>query len=165
METTKQSSKDYFKAMHIMFFALLAGQVMFALIVLIFSQMGIIAGGFDNSVTNIFFAVNILFIGSCLYASNFVFQNKMKSIYAMAPLSSKLVEYRSASIIKWALLEGPSFLSIIFAFLTGNLIFLGLAVMVMIYFLTMKPGAEKAATEMGLDFEQKNQLSDPETLI
>jgi len=29
----------------------------------------------------------------------------------------------------------------------------------------MKPGAEKAATEMGLDFEQKNQLSDPETLI
>lgn len=165
METTKQSPKDYFKAMHILFFALLAGQVMFALIVLIFNLMGIITEGFDDSVSNIFIAVNILFIGSCLYASNFVFQNKMKSIDAMAPLSSKLAEYRSASIIKWALLEGPSFLAIIFTFLTGNLIFLGLAALVMIYFVTMKPNADKAANEMGLDYEEKQRLIDPETLI
>jgi hypothetical protein len=165
METTKQNSKDYFKAMDIMFFALLAGQFMFALIVLIFSQMGIIAGGFDISVTNIFIGVLIVFIGSCLFASNFVFKNKLKSIDAMAPLSNKMAEYRSASIIKWALLEGPSFLAIIFTFLTGNLIFLGFSGLVMIYFFTMKPGAEKAANEMGLDYEEKQRLTDPETLL
>lgn len=62
----------------------------------------------------------------------------------------KVALYRHASIVQWALLEGPAIFSIISFLITGNFAFLALAATVMLLFAMAFPAKHKMALLLSL---------------
>lgn len=71
----------------------------------------------------------------------FFFAKKIKEMQMIEGLSvnEKINHYRTALIIKLALMEGPCLLSIVGLFLTGNISFLFLAIALILFFALQRP--------------------------
>jgi hypothetical protein len=72
--------------------------------------------------------------------------------------AQKFDMYRSASIIQWALIEGPSLFCIIGFFLTGNYAFMALAATLMLLFTMMVPSKTKTAFQLGISEAELEEL-------
>jgi hypothetical protein len=57
--------------------------------------------------------------------------------------ANKIMQYRTATIIVWALLEGPGLFAGISYFMTGNKIFLAFFAMIFVGFIISKPSISK----------------------
>ena len=66
----------------------------------------------------------------------------------------KFALYRTACLIQWALLEGPSIFCTICFFLTGNYAFLGLVLVILFVFVMTTPSK--------LKMQQQLQISEAE---
>lgn len=83
-----------------------------------------------NSTEILFFAIPIL----AYFISNLLFKNQLKIVDSKLKLEEKLPFYQSASVIRWAVLEGTA---IIILFVCPNLIFLG--ILIIIYLISLFP--------------------------
>ncbi len=70
----------------------------------------------------------------------------------------KLVIYRQATIIRFALLEGPGLFSIVFFFLTGNYLYMIITGAMVLFMLLNKPTDDMIAQHLMLTEEDKNEL-------
>jgi tellurite resistance protein TehA-like permease len=146
MTAGTQTSREYFRTLNILFFALVAGQFFFAIIIIFLNLTGIENEQGKDIKQILLLLVPILIVGS-IYASQMVFKSKLSLIKNKTLLKEKMFEYRSACIIRWAILELPGFLSLVICFWTGDLLFLGMTAIVIAYFITIRPGVEKAIIE------------------
>lgn len=88
-----------------------------------------------------------------IYASFALFKKKLMQIREMqAGIKEKFEQYRAASILQWALIEGPAIFSIIGFFLTGNYAFL--ALMLAIIFLFVMTGPSKLKIQLQLQLSE-----------
>jgi len=71
-------------------------------------------------------------------------------------LSKKLADYRSALIVRWALVEGPSFFAIVSYLLTGNYLLLGFAIILIAIFILIMPSSSKLDSDLELSWQDKN---------
>jgi hypothetical protein len=159
-----QTSKEYLRSTQIVHLAMLLGQVFFAGVSLFVVYMNG-ASLTDANTVNIFLIVEILIASTSTYASRFLFAQKLKTIEFNVSLSEKLGIYNSANIIRWALLEGPSFMSIILYFLTGQILFMIISLAIMSYFVMIRPTLEKTINDLQLNEQEKLILSDPNAII
>jgi hypothetical protein len=73
-------------------------------------------------------------------------------------LLEKLTGYQAALIVRFALLEGPSLFAIVVFTLTNNWFFLLISVCIIVYFITLRPGTEKVADDLQLNYDEKLEL-------
>src|SRR5580698_5084632 len=111
------------KAIRILYFALLAGQILFALIVTVLVETGIISNGM-NSLTSVIQVAIIVIAAVAIPASFFLFRKRLSDIGPEEDLGKKLEKYRAALIIRMALCEFPAMFAIIAYFVTTNRSFL-----------------------------------------
>ena len=164
MESEKQLSKDYFKSLQIIHFALMMGILFFAIIAFILVSQGFaVAGLEDIDIMLSFFVPVFLIIG--LVSGNFLFKLKVIEAKGNLSLLEKLNIYRGALIIKMALLEGPAFLSIIIFIITGKLMHLALTGILLIVFVLYRPSKEKLISDLELNQSQRQTLEDPDGII
>lgn len=64
----------------------------------------------------------------------------------------------TASIVKFALMEGPILITIVFYLLTANYYFMLLAMIYMLIFVILKPTAENAKLDLELSNEEFTEL-------
>lgn len=138
--------KEFQKSLIIVFFALLAGQVFFALVSLGLVSQGIILE--EPQVRNIgLVAVPLLvlvgFVGSRFLSSRMLMKARMTQ-----KIEDKFNQYRSAFILRLALLETPGFFAIIAFMLTGERIFLGFLGILLFYFVTLFPSESRISAEL-----------------
>lgn len=164
METFPLTSKAYFKTIQIIYYALIAGQLFFAFIVL-FLIYGMEFKAEMQDLKNIFIIVATLFAIGGLFASQMIFRNRLDQAKSRTNLPEKLGDYRSALIVRFALLEFPSFLSIVFCMITGEVIFLGLSGLIIAVFLSIKPTKDKAINELELNTSDVNSLNNPDHIV
>lgn len=147
---TNLNIREYFKSLTTIYYALMAGQIFFLGITLYlyFSTSGLIK---DGSLDMAFIIATLVFTFLGIFGSNFVFKLKLNSVRIKEDFMSKLAEYRSALIIRWALIEGPCFFAIVTFMLTGNLILFGMAVLILLNFVTVRPSSEKMILDMDLN--------------
>jgi len=69
-----------------------------------------------------------------------------------------LAGYQAASLIKYALLEGPALLNIIWFSLTGNLLYLTIGGVMILFLFIQRPKAEKIEKELELKSDHKRQF-------
>lgn len=139
--------------------ALIVGQLFF-LAVAIYLVIETGAGFGDASLGEIFIYIIPLFAATCIGASYFVFKGKLNKLKESPSLEQKLIEYRSAQIIRWALLEGPSFLAIIAFLLTGQFLFVGIVAVIIMFFIPTFPSAARFDNDLELTWEEKKLLSE-----
>jgi len=70
--------------------------------------------------------------------SNFMFKSQLKQVDSKASLEEKLPVYQTASIIRWAILEGAAFLIL---FIKPDLLIFG--ILLILYLVYLRPTEEK----------------------
>lgn len=157
------TSKAYFSILRKMFLGLLIGQAMFAGISIYLNE---VQEGMDGAEFPeiMIFIVPAVMVGGFLL-STMITKRKIGQINPTSDLSTKLNQYRTIAIIKWALLEGPILLAIVCYLNTADWVYIGLAGTGILYFASLYPTPLKVAREMNLPTDEGRLLQNPDNKI
>ena len=92
-------------------------------------------------------------------ASAFMFKTLTKNIAEKSSLQEKLAAFQSASLIRYALLEGPALLNLVWFSKTGNLLYLTVAGVLVLLLVLQRPTRLKIDRELQLKGEHKRQFN------
>ena len=158
MERPFLDFKADIRTLKIFHLGMTAGQVLFAAI----SFLLVFTGMLDESNNNLYilfrYLVPVCIIGA-LVASHFVFRTRLEVIRSDSELSEKLNEYRITLIIRYAMLEGGTIIALVAYLVVHNIAYLLVAVLVILYFLTLVPSPERVIADLGLNDEEKQKLT------
>ncbi|WP_461629709.1 hypothetical protein [Labilibaculum euxinus] len=165
MSKTKQNFQQYQRNSILIHAALLTGQVFFASFAVFINQtQGAVVAG-DEVLRTMFMIMIPLFFLVTYSVGNLVSNKKLKLAKEETELKTKMESYRAINIIKYAMLEGTAFCAIITYLLTGELLLLGFAVMIMLLFATYYPTKEKLMRELELNRAEQAILEDPAAIV
>ena len=145
------------KAIRILYLALLAGQVIFALIVTVLVETGTLAGG-NNLLTTILQVALIVMAAGAIPASFFLFRKRLSDINPEEELGKKLEEFRAALILRMALCEFPAMFAIIAYFITHDRSFLWMVIILIGHFLFIYPSNNKIIGSLQLNSSEQSSL-------
>lgn len=162
--STQQSIKTYFNLLNVLFIALLAGQIIFGIIVFVLHQQKIIAVA-DNADFSIliYIAPGIALI--CYAASYFINGTRLTQIKTKESIHEKLNDYRATYITRLALIEVPSFLGSFCFLLTGNVFFYSITLCSVVLFAMHFPGKEKLKNELELNQKERAIIDNPDETV
>jgi hypothetical protein len=138
---------NYFSTLNILFFALLAGQTMYFFVGLFMIQSANI--GEFGGLNSIFMFVTPVVVLSSIIGSKFIYTKQVTEFDKSLSLENKLMAYRTANIIKLALLEGANIFNISIMIITANYFFAALFIVIIVLFFFNRPTKEKFI----MDFE------------
>ena len=154
-QPVSQNAKGILKSLKIVHLALLSGQLMFVFVTISISKNP----SFNmKSANDPFFIVAPLLAASCFLIGNVLFKKMVGNLQNKPTLFDKLTGYQSAFIVKCALLEGSSLFAIVVFMLTNNWFFLLISACIIVYFITLRPGTEKVADDLQLNYDEKLEL-------
>jgi hypothetical protein len=143
MENENEKVKESVKQLNIIYLALIAGQIMFfAVVIFLLWQQGALLKG-PQDFKNIMNYVALLFTFSSIPLGYFVYNQQCKQGINLTSIDEKLIRYRTASIIKYALFEGANFVNILALFFTNGQTFIMLFLIMIIVFLINKPSENR----------------------
>ncbi|MHA7863763.1 hypothetical protein [Flagellimonas marinaquae] len=99
-----------------------------------------------------------------IYMGDLFFKKMLASTPKNEGLRAKLAKFQTASIIKYALLEGASLFSIVIFANTQNLIYLIIGAFLICYLFLQRPTRQKIEAALNLQGEEKakfNRLEEP----
>lgn len=138
------------KVIQVLYKALLTGQIIFLGVAIFVRSRGLIAG-VGPDISRILQVVAVLFAFTGIWFGLWYYRKRIAIIRDMnAPVDEKLKLYQAASIVKWALTEGPCLLCAAGYLLTGNWSFIALGAIVLFVFAGYNPQKSLVARELGL---------------
>jgi divalent metal cation (Fe/Co/Zn/Cd) transporter len=158
--------KIYFKTVNILFLALVAGQVVFACVLLFLNQTQRKKIEFITpDVHQALLWAAPAFAVAGLALSWIVFNAKLKALQHKDSIAEKLSGYQSAMIIRFALMEAPSLLALGLFYITGDYIFLGTSAFIILAFLFNRPSKALIIQHLRLHDDEKLLLEDSEAFL
>lgn len=162
MRTQAQSSKEYFKNMSILYNMLLITQIAF------FTAAYFLTEKPENPDVDFKLFLKFLIptlVLAAIFGSSIYFKKQLIKIKQNKQLKDKLTGYITALVVKYAMLEVPAITAIVAYFVSADLLFLGLAGIMIIIFLLHKPSQSKTISELSLSPEEKQKVLDPEAMV
>jgi len=157
MENQNTPVNPYLKGLLMVFSALLIGLVTFALMAVWLNNYTDFSAGLSE-MNNIFLVILITIGVVCYAASKILFKKQIETAKRHLDLKSKLVEYRSALVMKYALIEAPAFMGILFYMLTNDYLMLSFSGVLIVLFYFNKPTKENVARELELNPDEMERL-------
>ena len=150
--STRLTPKGFMKTISIIHYALVAGVLALGLVN--FLQTAISPDQENNAMTYLFpvFGLMGIFVGSI------IFKQMLPKLKTENLLSKKLMGYQTACLIRWALIEGPALLNIVWFGNTGNSLYLAVGATLVIYLTWLRPTKQKLEQELELKGELLNQF-------
>lgn len=152
-------NKKGFAFLKIIHLALLSGQLLFSFVVfyMVYSKMMLPAMQ-DQDKT--FQLMAIAFAALAYFAGNTLFKKKMVQLRNTpdASIKEKFVQYRTACLIQWALLEAATLFCGVSFLLTGNYAFLALGGLLIVLFILLAPNRTRIALQSGIGIDEANEL-------
>jgi len=145
---------DQFKSIQIIFYAMIAGQLIFLFISVFLVQSGNIETREDLFL--ILFVIDLMIIVPAIVIGPMFYRSFMNRVNYGMSVSEKLNLFRQGTIIKLALVEAPTIFSIVGFLLTASVVFLIIAVGVLILFFFHKPTLEKFAEDFKIPLSDLN---------
>jgi len=164
MAKTKVTSQEYFKAISIIYYAMLAGQALIAIMAIYFVSNDFLEA--DNGLLNdvMLFAVSIYFVigmaGSYLF-----FKKRLSRTREIKNFPEKTAHYRAGLILKFAMIEGIALLAIVGFMVTSGTLMLIYFVVAFAFFILIKPSKDKMASELKLTPAQVSLIREPGSVI
>jgi hypothetical protein len=137
-----------FKMLSILHKGLMMGQVLFAgiCIYLVYTNTILPAAKELDKTLQV---IALLITAGGIFGGMTFFKKKLMTIRAMqTDAKEKFALYRTACLIQWALLEGPSIFCTIGFFLTGNYAFLALVLAILFVFVMTAPSKLKMQLQL-----------------
>ena len=134
--------ENFFKPLRIVYIALLAGQVFFLVIITALVEAGGVRLQIDLFGQLLKVIIGVIALGSVI-AGAFLYRKKLGEIDPADSNSQRLEKYRAAFISRLALCEFPVLFSIILYFMTSDRFFLLSSLILIVYFIFLRPDREK----------------------
>ncbi len=164
MAIQKITSRQYFKTARVIHMALVVGIVLFASVAS-FSMSGQdMTTGYDSKANMFYILVGFLGLWG-LFGGEYIFKIQLKRAKSQPQLTQKMVQYQSANIIKYALIEGVALFSIVAALMTSSVWFLIFAGFLVLVLASYYPSVEKAIRDLELNNDEKKQVNNPDAYI
>lgn len=145
-----------FQQTRILYFALLAGQLLFfIMVVFVLNTPDVFESGWPEPPFGII--VPLVTIGA-IGAAFLVNKKRLNEGAAAGDLEQKMAHYRSTVIVRSALLEGANILSIVLALIQPSTMFLaffGLGIVIFLYF---RPSVDEFSQYYGLSAAEQSEL-------
>lgn len=164
MSQVKQTTKDYLMSLTVLHAAFIVGQLIFCGVAYYLVSIDTFGEDFQEFASILQFIVPVVVLMS-IFVSSFVLKNRLPSIQQKTTLSAKLIDYRTYFISKLALLEGAALFSIVSYMLTGGILFLALAGLVILVFLTHRPSKESIIQDLLLNHQERVMLDNAEYIL
>jgi len=147
-----ETADQLFRTLRIIFIALVLGQLLFLGVVLYLRGSGYEAESPEMVVS---FRYVVLILGTVVIAaSHFFYRLQLTRGRAESDLSARLGAYYTATIVRSAMHEGVTLLSLVAVLVTGEPFFIWCAVVVILLLLAMFPSRERAIAALGLSPEE-----------
>jgi hypothetical protein len=156
--------KQYFTSLNVLFLALLGGQIIFAALAFYLVSSGSFATG-KQDLTMVYLVAAIFAVMGGVAGSIIMTNKQLSAIRPLPGLKEKLEKYQAALVVKYALLEGPAFFSIVCYLLTGYYLFLVLVAVVIAVFIDNRPSEAKVIRDLELEGKEREVLCDPEAVL
>ncbi len=150
----------FFTQLKILHGALCMGVFLFLGISVFLVNSGSVGDSFDPDQSQLFLYLALGLSIACLFVSRFIGPKILEGAKTKNTLDEKIEVYRSASIVNYALIEGPSLACITFFLLSGNYYILGLGIVNLLLLASLHPTKTKAtiALELAGDHRRDIQL-------
>ncbi len=89
------------------------------------------------------------------FLSQFLFTKQLQPLQREQKLSLKLSKYLSASLLKYSLLEVPGFLALSSYLVSGNALYLVIAIALMAYLFVQRPTADQIKKDLPLTMDEQ----------
>jgi hypothetical protein len=113
----------------------------------------------NGTIADIFVYILPLIALGGIFAGNFIFKKLLSNIKKNESLQHKLTGYQTASLVKFALLEGPALLNILWFSQTGNLLFLTIGMVLVLFLFMQRPTKIKIENDLELTGEHKRRFN------
>ncbi len=144
---------EIIKSSLIIFYALLAGQIIFLLISLYLVSANVVQTIPDLSLILTF--TILIFISPLLVVGPIIYRKLIsRNFDSVKSTEQKLILYRQGMIIKLAMVEGASIFSIVSFLITGNFLFVIIAILLISLFFLHKPTLEKFASDFNIPLSE-----------
>lgn len=127
--------------------ALLTGQVLFAAICAYLVYAKILSPS-ATGLNKVLQVAALVAAAGGIYGGMFLFKKKLAEIRSLQDTKEKFALYRTACLLQWALMEGPSLFCTICCFLTGNYAFLALVLAIVLVFAISAPSKLKMQMQL-----------------
>lgn len=148
--------KTFLRTLTIIHTALCAGLMLFAGFV--YYKNGAFTARMDQQAIFIYVVPIVAIAG--YFISQLLFKKRLEAISKEEKLATKLGKYQVASILKYALLEGPAILALLAYYWSGNALHLVIAIALIAYLLVQRPTADKIKRELPLTYEEQKKYLD-----
>ncbi|HEX7356439.1 MAG TPA: hypothetical protein VF270_01870 [Ignavibacteriaceae bacterium] len=132
---------NYFPSLNLIFFALLIGQLIYFFVGIFLIQSGNING--FGGMNTVFMFITPVVVLSSIIASKYIYTKQVTEFDKSLPLVNKMTSYRTATIIKLALLEGANIFSISIMIITASYFYAALFLIITALFFLNRPTKEK----------------------
>jgi len=146
--------RSYFQTLNILFFGLVMGPAMLAIVAMVLIQTGSFTP-LPNEMLGIVFGTAVPAVGiGAFYASKILFEKRMPAVIALPTLEEKLEGYRTELILKYALLESPAIFAFLAYLLTGTMLFFAIGAAMLAFMLMVRPTRDSAVMHLALGGEE-----------
>ena len=159
--TAALTPNSYIKTMSIIHLGLLAGPFVLGIIAYLQTERPFL--DYTNT-EDVFIYVVPVFAISGIFMGNLLFKKLMASATKTDGLRTKLARFQTASLIKYALIEGPALLGAVVFLNSGNLTYLYIAGTLILFLYLLRPTKDKIELGLQLKGEEKaqfNRLDEP----
>lgn len=152
--------KLFLKTISILHIVLVAGVLMFGFVMFSITENQKMDLSYTGDV--MFFIVPIMAIAG-IFVGNYLYRNIIKRQASKNTLREKLAGFQTASIIKYALLEGPALLGLVAFMNDGNQYFLIISLFLLGWLILQRPTRDKIERDLMLsgslksEFQQENR--------
>ena len=161
-KSNRPSPESFLKSISIIHLALLAGQVIFAIIA--YAQSVKVFFGISYMDDVFMYIVPLAAIFGFI-AGYRIFKKQLAAIRSKNSLGEKIIAYQTALIIRYALLEGPCLLAVWAYLNNNNLFYLMVAGLLIVYFIFLRPTMEKVENDLDLNFNEKIEFLGEDEVI
>lgn len=92
------------------------------------------------------------------FLGKFLFQKQIRGVRPKDTLTSKLARYQTASLMQYALLEGPALFALIIYYTNGNALYLVIGLSLLAYLISLRPKIDTLIKVLPLKQEEEEQL-------
>lgn len=146
------TAKDYLLRLTILSTAMLISQMIFAL-AMFFTSLPL--GEINTDMLFVFWIVVPATTLGGIGISFFMFNLKLKDVHNALALENKLSGYTAALILRFALLEGPSFIATVAFMMTGAVYFLAVPLLITILMLVFYPNKKRVLQHLQLTLKEE----------
>ncbi|MEM1000873.1 MAG: hypothetical protein AAGN35_27715 [Bacteroidota bacterium] len=153
----RKQIKGYFRQLNTLFGVFLASILLFLLSVLIVVYY---QGALESKYAT-FLLIAAPVSGAALLIMGYrLFLGRLQGARTAEKLYEKMESYRSAMVLRMILLDGAAFIQLVAYVMTGNKLFIALAVALASIFMLYKPGLEKFIKDLDLSEMEARVMRD-----